>query len=383
MAKAVRSRAANWTSLLALALVLVGAITAVPGSWLTTAATFVSTWGFSGWALAAGLAVLMVIGVIRAVTRHPDIRREVRPLRWWWGVLIAGAILAATGLSLVWLLSVTEEPHQPQTEPTARVEAVRTALTLGAGLVGIAVLVLNSRRQWLAEHTQRHTEADSAEQRVTELYTAAAEQLGSDQAPVRMAGIYALERLAQSNPAHRRTVVNVLCAYLRMPFTPPDDDVHSETVEHKQQVQEAEVRLAVQRILHGHMVPAYSDEDDWYWREVDHLNLAGATLINFNFSRVDVKSATFAFCNFVGRTRFDSARILNAKFAQATFLDGANFRRAHIDTRFMGVEFLGFADFYEAQIDKRIADDATFKSGGRWMNGEKFNKHPFEGETAP
>ena len=53
-----------------------------------------------------------------------------------------------------------------------------------------------------------------------ELYTKAVEQLGSDQAPVRFSGLYALERLAQDNPAHRQAIVNVICAYLRMPFSP-------------------------------------------------------------------------------------------------------------------------------------------------------------------
>src|SRR5262249_33582048 len=53
-----------------------------------------------------------------------------------------------------------------------------------------------------------------------ELYTKAVEQLGSDKAPVRLGGLYALERLAQDNSAHRQTIVNVICAYLRMPFSP-------------------------------------------------------------------------------------------------------------------------------------------------------------------
>jgi hypothetical protein len=56
--------------------------------------------------------------------------------------------------------------------------------------------------------------------RITELYTKAVEQLGSEKAPVRLGGLYALERLAQDNKEHRQTIVNVICAYLRMPFSP-------------------------------------------------------------------------------------------------------------------------------------------------------------------
>lgn len=69
---------------------------------------------------------------------------------------------------------------------------------------------------------EQHNESDATEKNVTELYTKAADQLGSEQAAVRLAGLYALERLAHNNPGQRQSIVNVICAYLRMPFTPPD-----------------------------------------------------------------------------------------------------------------------------------------------------------------
>lgn len=81
--------------------------------------------------------------------------------------------------------------------------------------------MLAVRRQWHQELTSADTALDASERRVTELYTRAADQLGSDKAPVRLAGLYALERLGQSNPGQRQTIVDVLCAYLRMPYEPP------------------------------------------------------------------------------------------------------------------------------------------------------------------
>jgi hypothetical protein len=51
-----------------------------------------------------------------------------------------------------------------------------------------------------------------ARQRITDLYIKPVEQLGSDKAPVRLGGLYALERLAQGNPDQRQTIVNVPCA---------------------------------------------------------------------------------------------------------------------------------------------------------------------------
>jgi hypothetical protein len=66
-----------------------------------------------------------------------------------------------------------------------------------------------------------HTDRDATERRITELYTKAADQLGSDQAPVRLASLYALERQAHSTVEHRQTILDVIWAYLRMPYTPP------------------------------------------------------------------------------------------------------------------------------------------------------------------
>ena len=63
--------------------------------------------------------------------------------------------------------------------------------------------------------------SDATERRITELYANAVAQLVSDEAPVRSGGLYALERLAQDCPERRQVIVNVICAYLRMPFSRP------------------------------------------------------------------------------------------------------------------------------------------------------------------
>jgi hypothetical protein len=67
-------------------------------------------------------------------------------------------------------------------------------LTIGTGTEGVVALVLAGRRQWSSEH-------DATQRRITETYTKAVDQLGSDQAAVRLGGPYALERLADSTAA--------------------------------------------------------------------------------------------------------------------------------------------------------------------------------------
>jgi hypothetical protein len=51
------------------------------------------------------------------------------------------------------------------------------------------------------------TERDAREQRITELYTRAVDQLGNEKAPVRLGDLHALERLAQNTPEQRQTIV--------------------------------------------------------------------------------------------------------------------------------------------------------------------------------
>ncbi|MGO1052058.1 hypothetical protein [Crossiella sp. CA198] len=76
----------------------------------------------------------------------------------------------------------------------------------------------------LQAETAADVRYDAAEKRITELRTKAADQLGPDKAPVRLNGLDALARLAESNADHRQMIVDVLCAYLRMPYPAPPQD---------------------------------------------------------------------------------------------------------------------------------------------------------------
>ncbi|MGK5558904.1 hypothetical protein ACSNOI_45615, partial [Actinomadura kijaniata] len=167
-------------------------------------------------------------------------RSAVRVLPWWGYTVAAVVVVALTGVAIWWLLG------EAGGDAKLRIEAIRTALTVGLGAGGAFALLINARRQWLQEQAHLHAERtdalnqqhqdrqhahqerladaaerDALERRVTELYNAAATQLSSDKAPVRLTALYTLERLAGANPDHQQTIVNIICAYLRMPYIPP------------------------------------------------------------------------------------------------------------------------------------------------------------------
>ena len=300
-----------------------------------------------GWVALAAAAVLLSVTGWRARRRSPADDGS----RTWWrtSLIIVVPIFVVTAVSLVAMfLTLHPDPHD-------RIEVVKTGLSVGAGAGGVVALVLAGRRQWATEH-------DSAERRITELYSKAADQLGFDKEPVvRLASLYALERLAQDYPAHRQTIVNIICAYLRMPFTPPAGDAQPAArglgLRARHQARPAsqrdlgrredlQVRLTAQQILTNHLKPTAAGR--WRrWLDVD-LDLTGATLVDFDLAGCAVDRCRFTGARFRGATSFAGTTFEGAAtFEGAEFLGDATFARAvfQANADLSGVAFRGSAGF--------------------------------------
>jgi uncharacterized protein YjbI with pentapeptide repeats len=288
------------------------------------------------------------------------------------------AVVIVTFVVTTWLLAIASHAHSGTDLANARLDAVRTGLAAGAGAGAAVGLMLAFRRQHHQEVETVLTDLDATERRITELYTKAVEQLGNDKAPVRLGGLYALERLAQDNPAHRQTIVNVICAYLRMPFptTDPASKPKPEGTEHKEAPaaeaqpgivalsdtwqQERQVRLTAQSILTDHLSINNAAR---FWPDL-RVDLSGATLIDFSFSKARVAEAWFTGATFTGTTYF-----YEAVFNGVVWFRGANFLD---DVAFSLAAFRGLTDFSEATFASHVwfgqtifnadtkFDDATF-----------------------
>ncbi|GAA2168026.1 pentapeptide repeat-containing protein [Actinomadura napierensis] len=282
------------------------------------------------------------------------------------GIVAGAAIWFTTG----WLLHTTGQVMDRDPKATGadkakvRVDTVRTGLAAGAGAGAAVGLMLAFRRQAHAEH-------DTAERRITELYNAAAEQLGSDKAPVRLTALYTLERLANDNPRHRQTIVNIVCAYLRMPWTPPASEasptdqqraatrrfhaaragassaVSSPPTSEPDPHEERQVRLTAQRILMTHLQPDAAP----YWSGID-LDLSDATLTLFTLARCRLSGANFSGATFSRGASFRQARFLgSASFERATFSGHVSFE----------AEFCGGASFIDMKVNGHaLFDEAIF-----------------------
>ncbi|KAB2341622.1 hypothetical protein [Actinomadura rudentiformis] len=99
-------------------------------------------------------------------------RSAVRVLPWWAYSFRAVVVAVLNGLAIWWLLGEAEG------DPKLRIEAIRTALTVGLGSGGAFALLINARRQWLQEQAHVHAE------RVDAINQAHQERLHAHQAAV-------------------------------------------------------------------------------------------------------------------------------------------------------------------------------------------------------
>ncbi len=286
-------------------------------------------------------------------------------LKWRWIAVTAVAVAAVTG-ALLWLfLAWSGRPEAP-----VRIDAVKTAFGIGAGAGGVFALWLATRRQRTLELQLAETTLDLEERRVTELYTKSVEQLGNDKAPIRLGGLYALERLGQDNPKHRQSIVNVLCAYLRMPFQAPETGLRGRTGAELGEEADPEllVRLAVQDLLKTHL----GHDEPGYWPGMS-VDLQRAVLVDFRLSGCTVAAADFSRARFVGAVHIRGSRFTRraafygadftgtANFDRSVFDEGAFFSRAHFarDARFTRIRSGGVFQFSHTVFD----EGAAFEDG--------------------
>ncbi|MFK0245381.1 pentapeptide repeat-containing protein [Amycolatopsis azurea] len=292
-------------------------------------------------------------------------------------IVVVGAIVLVAGLAIGVTLVLAYGG------PDRHLEAIKTAGTLVLGGGGAVALYLAARRQRSQEIALRQKEtdqrlavavaedsrADALERRLTEQYTRAADQLGNDKAPVRLAGLYALERLAQDNPGQRQMVVNVVCAYLRMPFAAPRND---------DQAEELQVRKTAQQVLLGHLNHA---DDARFWPGTD-IDLSGAMLVDFELSRCLVRTARFTGTRFVGEAWFTESffsgftTFKDARFTGLASFDDASFEG---DAWFVNARFTGDAQFSRVKFEEiAYFTGASFRGGAVFMDTEFLGELWFE-----
>ncbi|MGW7240626.1 pentapeptide repeat-containing protein [Streptomyces sp. NPDC054804] len=316
-----------------------------------------------------------------------------RELRLWkigraLAVAFIAAVLVAGGVfyGLVYLLGFQEIDSTAKLDAKTLFDLVKLSFGAVAGSGALVALVVAYRRQRVDE-AGAHREAVRLH---TERFSQAVEQLGSDSPAVRLGGAHALAGLADDAPddSLRQTCIDVLCAYLQLPFNldPGEDSAHQE--EHNRYLAFRKVRQTILRIIGDHYRRPRGSSQSWQGCDLDltdvtidawldlrgvvfsggRVSFSGATLSDGG--HVDFRGATFisggtvSFSNAAfsgGGVGFDDATFSGGKvlFIGATFSRGrASFSNAAFSG---GYVVFGSATFSGGWVD---FDDATFSGGG-------------------
>jgi uncharacterized protein YjbI with pentapeptide repeats len=288
---------------------------------------------------------------------------------------------------------------------TTGADALRTGGLAAGSVVALYALWLNDRRRRVEEQRQeiereRHElenrRADLDRDRVAdERFARAVELLGHDADQVRVGALHALAGLTRSNSDYTQTVLDVLCSYLRRPFSHPrysDDLDAAASVSEKglhsrssnvpifglgddrdrpwprKAVDDAErmlqVRLTAQRLIADLLSRAEDADAPAY-----DLDLTNATLEYFDLSDRKIgtlilrhaklfSSNNFSRCEFRGPAWFTATTVGTGRLFGRFRCDKAVF---HDRAWFSGVEFHGRASFDGTRFNGRSKfTDARF-----------------------
>ncbi|MFC7921509.1 pentapeptide repeat-containing protein [Streptomyces cinereoruber] len=247
-------------------------------------------------------------------------------------VAVAGSVFYAG-----WdLLDVQGIKTERRLDSKTLFDLVKLSFGVVAGAGALVALIVAYRRQRVDE--------DGAVRDATRLhnerFATAVSQLGEASPAVRLGGVHALAGLADDAPtrALRQTCIDVLCAYLRLPYTPegqlPDGDVAAR----HEHLALREVRHTIVRLIRDHLRLDADHPHSWQGHDLDftgavfdgkHVSFAGSVFSGGNISFADAVFATggidFGDCSFRGaNVSFENCAFATSpvSFAGATFSSG-------------------------------------------------------------
>ncbi|MEU5773447.1 pentapeptide repeat-containing protein [Streptomyces venezuelae] len=250
------------------------------------------------------------------------------------------AVLVAAGVFFAgWdLLGARGLKTQDRLDAKTLFDLVKLAFGVVAGAGALVALVVAYRRQ--------RVDADGALREATRLpnerFTTAVSQLGVEAAAVRLGGVHALAGLADdaSTELLRQTCIDVLCAYLRLPYTAEDDLPPDDTAARHAYLASREVRHTIIRLVRDRTALGPEDfASSWQGYDFDFTGVVfdggdctGAVFapggtVSFRGAQFSDGTVDFTKAQFSAGVSFTSARFCGSTvlFAQTEFSEGVVF----------------------------------------------------------
>jgi uncharacterized protein YjbI with pentapeptide repeats len=310
--------------------------------------------------------------------------------------LVGGIVAVLLAVALTWVLFVPAADwlahHDVGSAQGPLMQAARDAargrlLTLGAGLLAAGALLFTARNFTLSREGQ-----------VTDRYTKAIEQLGSDKLDVRIGGIYALERIARDSARDHPTVMEVLTAFIRAhsrdrwPLPGPDDaepepstrpDVQAALTVIGRRDAKSDIRTIdlagadlVNAQIDGNLSGAHLADGnltkalllaDLSGANLHHANLTGARLTaklaDANLTGADLTGVTFIFA-LLTSADLNDATLVGADLTGAD-LTSAVLQDANLTRACLHLANLGDADLTGANLEGAIFSQTNL-TGAKW-----------------
>lgn len=267
--------------------------------------------------------------------------------------LVGACLLGAAVLTTVWFIVGRPTVTQiNEASPAAVLEALKIAAGFVVGVGGVVALVVAYRKQRVGEDENRRHNDMSARDLVrlfNERFARASEQLGSERAAIRLAGIHAMAGLADDWSEGRQVCIDVLCAYLRMPFRPLSPIPEYERTVHRrprawelfaavQDTEGEEINSASEAHVRSTVLQVFRDR---LWEDCPtswagaHIDLTGAVLEDASFDGMDLTDCRLVFddCLFIGECSFADSifRRCNVSFLNAVFAGRLGFEYSKIE----------------------------------------------------
>lgn len=177
-----------------------------------------------------------------------------------------GATFAAALIAICGVFYSTRQARRSARAAERSADAAQTSANAAKANAKSAQDAVGVNRETAAGVAKR-AEADALAKR----YQDAAAQLGHDKAAVRLAGAYAMARLADDWPDERQVCIDVLCSYLKMPAIEPSTTA-------KDALGEAQVRRSITEVFIKHWTAPTEKQADWSSNDFD---FRGAELVDF------------------------------------------------------------------------------------------------------
>ena len=263
-----------------------------------------------------------------------------------------------------------------------------TIRNLGLVIGGVIAIVLAVWRSTVAERQAATAQQDLLNER----YQKGADMLGNNVLPVRLGGVYALERLAAEHPEQYHVqIMKLLCAFARHPTR--DEDYEKKLGERNENprmlsLPREDVQAAIDAIgsRDKKRVEIETSQDfelnligaDLSFARIGHANLSGAMLHYANLSNTEISTvdlsqahlqgavmnnAHLMFIDFTDARAWDAdlsgARMLRLTMPSLT-LDNANLSGAQLQRVDLSGGFIQYANLSDVDIRDSDLSDTNF-----------------------